>query len=111
MAAPWAVDMLVSTTSTLTTLAVISFDKMTDRKFNAVGGKGEKSYDAAQVGEQDNETQIESAEEPPQCTEKKKRNKMKTKTNLHTEEKLHGSKIKTEISGWKSPSIRKDRHQ
>lgn len=51
MAAPWAGDILVSTTSTLTALAVISFDKMTDRKFNAVGGKEEKHYDAVQVGE------------------------------------------------------------
>lgn len=57
MAAHWAVDILVSTTSTQTALAVISFDRMTDRKFNAVGGEEEKSYDAVQVGEQDNETQ------------------------------------------------------
>lgn len=71
MAAPWAVDILVSTASTPTTLAVISFDKMTDRKFNAVGGKEEKSYDAAQVGEQDNEAQRESAGEPPQRAGKK----------------------------------------
>lgn len=65
MAASWAGDILVSTTSTLATLAVISFDKMTDRKFNAVGGKEEKCYDAVQVGEQDNEAQTESAGEPP----------------------------------------------
>lgn len=57
MAAHWAVDILVSTTSTPTALAVISFDRMTDRKFNAVGGEEEKSYDAVQVGEQDNEAQ------------------------------------------------------
>lgn len=65
MAAPWAVDILVSTTSTATALAVISFDKMTDKKFNAVGGKEEKSYDAVQVGEWDNEAQTESTGEPP----------------------------------------------
>lgn len=39
MAAPWALDILVSATSTPTALAVISFNKTTDRKFNAVGGK------------------------------------------------------------------------
>lgn len=83
MDAPWAVDILVSTTSTPTTLTVISFDKMTDRKFNALGGTEEKSYDAAQVGEQDNEAQTENVGEPPQCAGKK-RNKMKTKTNQHT---------------------------
>lgn len=65
MAAPWVVDILVSTTATLTALAVISFDKMTNRKFNPVGGKEEKSYDAVQVGEQDNEAQTESAGESP----------------------------------------------
>lgn len=57
MAAPWAVDILVSTTSTPTALAVISFNKTTDREFNAVGGKEKKkekrkrNCDAGQVGE------------------------------------------------------------
>ena len=43
-----------TTTSTLTALAVTSFNKTTDRKFNAVGGKKKKTKqncDAAQVGE------------------------------------------------------------
>lgn len=38
---------------------------MTNRKFNPVGGKEEKSCDAVQVGEQDNEAQTESAGESP----------------------------------------------
>lgn len=52
MAAPWALDILVSAISTPTALAVTSFNKTTDRKFNTVGGKKKKiNCDAAQVGE------------------------------------------------------------
>lgn len=51
MAAPWPADTVVSATSTPTALAVISFNKTTDRNFDAVGGKNKKNCDAAQVGE------------------------------------------------------------
>jgi len=42
MAAPRASDILVSATSPPTALAVISFNKTTDGKFNAVGEKKKK---------------------------------------------------------------------
>lgn len=42
MAAPRALDILVFATSTPAALAVISFNKTTDGKFNAVGGKKKK---------------------------------------------------------------------
>lgn len=67
MAVPWAVDILVSTTLTPTALAVISFNKTTDREFNAVGGKEKKKKKKLQciASRWENEAQTEKAGKPP----------------------------------------------